>query len=63
MRQRLCRRWAGDYTYPGSIPSAPAEGLSIPDWNGGVKRPAYLARFPPNTRRTVNKRSEVPYLT
>ena len=35
-----------------SVP--PSRGPSIPNWGRGVKRPAYLARFPSNTRRSAS---------
>ncbi|MFQ5539641.1 MAG: hypothetical protein ACE5FB_04520 [Candidatus Binatia bacterium] len=38
--QRLCRRWAMDYRYPGlSISFTPKGGLSIPHRARGVKGP------------------------
>ncbi len=37
VRRRLCRWWAKDYRYPGSIPEPPAEGLSIAEATVGVK--------------------------
>ncbi len=38
VHQRLPRRWVRSYAYPGSIPSAPLEGLSIADGAGGIKK-------------------------
>ena len=29
LRRRLCRRWARNYAYPGSIPNSSKEGLSM----------------------------------